>query len=65
MKELFKLAAVITSLNPFYIMETILMKLESAVVENVEKQGLNPFYIMETILIKIPHLWYPQLDMRS
>ena len=42
-------------LNPFYIMETILMDYE----EHVKKAGLeslNPFYIMETILIE---KWYP------
>ncbi len=43
------------SLNPFYIMETILM--EVVMDFNYDRlrpmDGLNPFYIMETILISI------------
>ncbi len=38
-------------LNPFYIMETILMKTDS-VTSWGTGFSLNPFYIMETILIQ-------------
>ncbi len=40
------------SLNPFYIMETILITVKILSEETFVDYGLNPFYIMETILIR-------------
>ncbi len=42
----------IAGLNPFYIMETILINLDIMAEIYWEVIGLNPFYIMETILMQ-------------
>ena len=49
--SLLKFYSHIYSLNPFYIMETILIEDQyKNIVDSIYKR-LNPFYIMETILI--------------
>ena len=38
-------------LNPFYFMESILIRYEGQ-VEQLIQESLNPFYFMESILIR-------------